>query len=246
MARSLPKGFAQLSGKHALVDKANTTVIIAAAAAAAIVVFSLFASKALIDKINYQNKVINKRQAASKQLEENIAAKNQLLAAYLAFDGSPESIMGTADKNSKIVLDALPSKYDFPALTTSLDSIVSGAGMTVESITGTDEEVSALQSSINPTTIIIPFELAATGDYEATQRLINDLQRSIRPFKILAIDFEADDTGVISVSITGEAYYQPAKELGITELKVDKKGNFVEEGAAAASGTPTTTGGTTQ
>lgn len=240
MARALPKGFGQLSTKHVLVDKANTTVIVAAAIAAAVVVFSLFASKALIDKISYQNKVISKRNTANEQLEKNIEAKDQLVASYTAFNDSPESVIGTAESNSKVVLDALPSKYDFPALNTSIDGIIAGAGMSVESIAGSDLEVSAEQSSIDPQPVAIPFEFTAKGSYEAAQKLITDLQRSIRPFKIISIDFTASEGGAISVTVVGETYYQPAKDLGIQNKKVNKNGTFVSEqgssGAEPASG----------
>ena len=243
MARALPKGFGQLSTKHVLVDKANTTVIVAAAVAAAIVVFSLFASKALIDKISYQNKVISKRNVANKQLKENIDAKDQLVVSFAAFDESPESVLGTSEKNSKIVLDALPSKYDFPALTTSIDGIITGAGMSVESITGSDQEISAEQSSVNPIPVAIPFEFGAIGTYEAAQKLLTDLQRSIRPFKIHSVDFTASEGGVVSVKVTGETFYQPAKDLGIQYKKVDKNGKFIGGNEATPPATDTNTKG---
>lgn len=238
MARSLPKGFGQLSTKHVLVDKANTTVIVAAAIAAAVVVFSLFASKALIDKISYQNKVISKRNTANEQLEKNIAAKDQLVASYTAFSESPESVLGTPESNSKIVLDALPSKYDFPALATSVDGIITGAGMSVESITGSDQETTAEQSNVNPTPVVVPFEFTARGSYEAAQKLIADLQRSIRPFRIISIDFTASDGGIVSVNVVGETYYQPAKDLGIVNKKVGKNGEFISETTSAPATEP--------
>jgi hypothetical protein len=244
MARALPKGFGQLSSKHVLVDKANTTVIIAAAIAAAVVVFSLFASKALIDKISYQNKVIDKRATANEQLKKNIDAKDQLVASYTAFNDAPESVIGTAESNSKVVLDALPSKYDFPALNTSIDGIITGAGMSVETITGSDLETSAEQSSITPTPIAIPFEFTAKGSYEAAQKLITDLQRSIRPFKIISIDFTASEGGSISVTIAGETYYQPAKDLGIENKKVGKDGKFVSSSSGEQAQNQATSGGT--
>ncbi len=233
MARALPKGFGQLSTKHVLVDKANTTVIIAAAAAAAIVVFSLFASKALIDKISYQNKVIGKRSTANEQLEKNIDSKNQLVASYTAFSESPESVLGTPESNSKIVLDALPSKYDFPALATSIDGIITGAGMAVESINGSDLETSAEQSNVSPTPVVVPFEFLAKGSYDAARKLITDLQRSIRPFKVISVDFTASEGGIVTVRVAGETYYQPAKDLGIQSKKVGKNGEFITETTTA-------------
>lgn len=241
MARALPKGFSQLSSKHTLVDKANTTVIVAAALAAAVVVFSLFAGKALIDKIGYQNLVLGKRNDANKQLEKNVAAKKQLVASYTAFSDAPESVLGTQQSNSKIVLDALPSKYDFPALATSLDGIITGSGMSVESISGADDEIAAQQSSIAPVPVPIPIQFSARGNYDAAQKLIADLQRSIRPIKIATLDFTAGDGGAITVNITGETYYQPAKELGIQVQKVEPNGSKAKSKGTSASSNSTAT-----
>lgn len=228
MASKQSKGFGQLSTKHVAVDKANTLVIVSAAAAAAIIVFTFFAGKALIDKIAYQNEVISLRNKANSQLEKNIESINQLTAAFTAFDSAPESVIGTPDKNSKIVLDALPSVYDFPALASSLDSIVKNAGLKVTSITGTDLEETAEKSSINPVPIAIPFEISASGNYQSLQRLVLDLERSIRPFKIAEVTISGKDSD-LTISIKGETYYQPKTEIGISEEVVRTNGGSASQ-----------------
>lgn len=228
MPKLSTKNLGPLSSKHVLLDKANSTVLIATAISAAIVVFCLFAGKALVDKIGYQNDVIGKRKDANNQLQKNIESVNSLVLSYSAFNDTPESVIGTPDKNSKIVLDALPSKYDFPALATSLDGIVTGAGMTVESITGVDEEVTATQSSITPQPVTVTFKLNARGSYDAAQALIRDLQRSIRPMKINTVKLEVQESNLIGISIEGETYYQPSTEIGIQNLKVNEEGELVE------------------
>lgn len=242
MAAKQSKGFGQLSTKHIAVDKANTLVIISAAAAAAIIVFTFFAGKALIEKIAYQNEVISQRNKANQQLEQNIESINQLTAAYTAFDSAPESVIGTPDKNSKIVLDALPSVYDYPALASSLDSIVKNAGLKVNSITGTDQEETAEKSSISPTPVPIPFEISASGSYESLQRLVADLERSIRPFKIAEVTISGKDSD-LTISIKGETYYQPKTEIGIKEEVVKTNGSSAAEPTSASS-SATQTGAT--
>lgn len=245
MARAFSKSLGKISAKHVLVDKANTTVIVVAAVAAAVVVFSLFAGKALLTKIAYQNAVLSKRNQANQQLDKNVSAKKQLVVSYTAFSEAPESVLGTKQSNSKIVLDALPSKYDFPALATSLDGIISGSRMSVESIAGADDEVAAEESSISPKPIAIPIQFSAKGNYDSAKQLINDLQRSIRPIKISTLDFTAGDSGSITVNITGETYYQPAKELGIQVQKVGENGKFVGSNSTSntTNGATTTTKG---
>lgn len=228
MARPTSKSLGQLSGKHQLIDKANSYLVIASALATVVVIFSIFASIELINKISYQNKVISYREDARDQLENNLESVDLLKASYSAFEDTPESIIGTSDKNSKIVLDALPSKYDFPAFATSLEFILQGAGLTIDDITGTDLEIEASNSSINPEPIEIPFTISGSGNYESVQKLIKDLERSIRPFKIvkLGITGEGND---LTVTIDGISYYQPAKEIGINKQVVKSDKPFVLE-----------------
>jgi len=205
--------------KHLQIDKANSLMLIAAAVTTAMVVFSAIAVNAFYKQIKYQNKVIGLRNKANKQLETNIKSVNLLMNSYQAFEGSGESVIGTADKNSKVVLNALPSKYDFPALATSLQGIIAGSGTSTVSITGTDAEATAKQDSATPVPIEIPFTFSAKGNYANIQKLIVDLQRSIRPMQIVMLSFSGSDD-ILQVDITGKTYYQPEKTLGIQQSVV--------------------------
>src|SRR6185436_19057656 len=98
-----------------------------------ITVFSLMASRGLLGQRSYQARVINEKGKAVKQLQSNVAATKSLVDSYSNFTSLSSNVLGgnprgTGDKdgdNGKIVLDSLPSKYDFPALTTSLEKILS-------------------------------------------------------------------------------------------------------------------------
>jgi Tfp pilus assembly protein PilO len=207
------------SVKHLQIDKANTMVLIATAVTTAIVVFSLVATQTLYKQLKYQNKVISMRNKANKQLVSNIKAIESLGVSYKTFDNASESIIGTSDKNSTIILNALPSKYDFPALTTSIEKIIVGSGAKVTSITGSDNEAAAEQNSINPTTVEIPFQITANGSYATIQKLITDIQRSIRPIKIISVTLSGSDNNM-QCSISAVTYYQPSKSIGINEKLV--------------------------
>src|SRR5574338_279847 len=110
-----------ISTKRILIDKANSTIVLAVGIAAFLTVFSMVSSKALLSRRAYQSKVI--------ELQEK--ARDQLNANYQAFVDRPENIIqgsstGKGERdgdNAKIVLDALPSVYDFPGLTSSLEKI---------------------------------------------------------------------------------------------------------------------------
>lgn len=206
----------KVSKNHNLISKSNTKMLVILAVAGAVLSFSMVLSITFIKRMNYQAKVINERTKVQKQLKSNVAAVDSLLEAYKNFDEAAESVIGTSDSNSKIVLDALPSKYDFPALATSLEKLLATGGFSDISITGADNEATAEQNSASPAPIEIPFTIAAKGSYTSLQTLINNLRISIRPFKILKLDITAAaGSDSMSFTISGVTYYQPEKNLEI-------------------------------
>lgn len=224
-----PKAAAALT-KRALIDKANTTTLIAAAAAAFIVVFSLVASRALFSQATYQNRVISEKKKTLTQLNKNLAARDDLVKSYEAFEDTPQNILGgnpngsASDKdgdNSKIVLDALPSKYDFPALTASLEKFATSQGVEIQSITGTDDEIAQLeqQSSSTPEPIPIVFQVAVRGAYSQVQGFVNVFEKSIRPMQVTKISLNGDDAGV-TATIDAQTFYQPEKKLELRKKTV--------------------------
>jgi hypothetical protein len=166
--------------------------------------------------MSYQNKVIGLRNTANKHLGDNIKSVTALKTSYDAFENSSESVIGTADKNSKIVLDSLPSKYDFPALATSLEGLIATSGDTIVGITGTDDEALAKQDSTAPIPIEIPFEISAKGDFSSLQKLIANMERSIRPFKVTAINVSGSGNN-LQIKVTAKTYYQPEKKLEVEQ-----------------------------
>jgi len=200
-----------LSFKRMAIDKANQKIVTVLIAGSMLSIFGLVGSRALIAQLKYQNRVISEKGKAADQLKKNVEAVDSLVTAYRAFDGAQESIIGTPERNSKIVLDALPSKYDFPALATSLEKILQG--YQVGSITGTDDEV-AQQSTGGSQVVEIPFEVSVTTNYQGIQALVRDFERSIRPLHILSLDISGSDTQ-LSVLVKAKTYYQSDKRLEI-------------------------------
>lgn len=219
----------RFSTKRLQIDKANATMLTAIIIASFISAFSLVAARALLSQRGYQSRVIAEKEKAKSQLKNNIKAVDALVAAYQQFTGTTENILkgnpsGTGDKdgdNAKIVLDALPSKYDFPALTTSLEKMINNSGYQIENITGTDDEVNqqAAEESPNPQPVEIPFQIAVRGAYGSMQQLTDNLQRSIRPFHIQKLEFSGSDSEM-QLAITAKTYYVPEKGLNITTKEV--------------------------
>lgn len=211
------------SMKQMQIDKANMRMVLAVAVSAAVVVFSLVASRALLQKRSYQAKVIGAKEKAVDQLEANITAAQQLSTAYKTFVSTSTNVLGgnpqgTGDKdgdNAKIILDALPSQYDFPALASSLEKVLTANNLKIGSITGTDDEIAQGQQQeggLQP--IEVPFTIAVTTNLDGAKNLVSVLQRSIRPIHIRKLEMSGSNSN-LSVSIDAVTYYQPQKTVNI-------------------------------
>lgn len=212
--------------KRSLINKANSTIVVTTALAAFVVVFALVASQSLIGQIAYQNRVIDAKKQALKTLKADLEARDSLVESYKEFVSNQINVLGgqaggTGERdgdNAKLVLDALPSKYDFPALTTSLEKVITDQNLGILAIAGTDQEIDEAdnQTSPNPQPVPMPFQLQVTGSYTSVQGLIDVLLRSIRPFQIGTIELSGDENSM-TTSISAQTYYQPEKSLDITQ-----------------------------
>lgn len=210
--------------KRSLISKANSTMVVATSVAAFVVVFGLVAGRAMLSQMTYQNRVIDAKKKGLQQLQKDVAAVDSLEASYKEFvQQNPNVLVGNATgngpqdgDNAKIVLDALPSKYDFPALTTSLEKLISDQTLQIASISGTDEEVTQKekQTSTDPVPIPIPFQVQVNGSYGSVQNLVEVFRRSIRPFQIQSIELSGDEGNMVA-AIKAQTYYQPEKSLNI-------------------------------
>jgi hypothetical protein len=235
---------ARISTKRILIGKANSTIVVAVGVAAFVTAFSLVSAKSLLAKRSYQARVISAQEMARDQLKANIEAVDDLKVSYQAFVGRPENIIGgsatgNGDRdgdNAKIVLDALPSVYDFPALATSIEKILVDRNYRITTINGTDDETFQNPSagsdtsadpsqSVTTTTdstqaqvgsaVEMPFQLGAQGSYGSVINLVSVLQSSIRPIYVQRLSFTAGQDKGIQIIIEGKSYFQPEKTLKI-------------------------------
>lgn len=223
------KSNSRLSVKRVLIDKSQSRMLVATAIAAFMAAFALVGGKMMIDQIMYQNRVISAKKDAVKQLRTNAQAASSLVTSYKTFISTSKNVLGGNPQgtgpqdgdNAKLVLDALPSKYDFPALATSVEQITKSQGMSVDSISGSDDEVNQVgnESSPNPEPIAMPFQLTANGNYQQAQQLIATFDKSIRPFQIKKMQISGGQSNM-SVQIEAQSFYQPAKNFNITKKVV--------------------------
>ncbi|MEK7059439.1 MAG: hypothetical protein AAB971_01655 [Patescibacteria group bacterium] len=220
----------EISTRRLAISKANAQVVAIVAAASFVTVFCLVASNAVFKQYRYQGKVVGEKEKAHQQLESNIKAYDKLAASYKAFDSASINVIGgtksgTGDndgRNAKIVLDALPSSYDFPALTSSIEKILASSSLKVTSITGTDDELNQQGniSSATPEPISIPFSFSVSNaNYASIQQLITKLQQSIRPLQVDSLDLTGGANDM-SLTVSGHTFFQPSKNLNITKKVV--------------------------
>ena len=223
------------STKRNLIDEADKRMLSFAGVAAFVVIFSLVASKSLISQLSYQNRLASAQQTALNQIKTDLNAENSLVNSYHTFVGSSTNIIGgssttggsNSGDNGQIVLDALPSKYDFPAMITSVNNLLTTSGVSVTSMSGTDEQLAqqANQTSADPSPVPMVFQFTVTGSYQNMQTLFNTLQNSIRPFQFQSAQIQAstDSTShqtTLTLSVTAQTFYQPEKVFNITSEEV--------------------------
>jgi hypothetical protein len=216
----------ELSSKRVAISKANAQVVGVVAGAAFVTIFCLMASKAVLSQNAYIGRVISAKEKAHNQLRSNLDNYDNLSKSYGAFDNEAVNKIGgnrtgegdNDGSNSKIILDALPSYYDFPALTSSLEKIMHDNNITQGSITGTDDQVAQQTNatSPNPEAVSIPFTFSATKmNYDGVQKLVSVFGRSIRPIQVDSMDISGGSADM-SVTISAHTFYQPAKDVNIT------------------------------
>jgi hypothetical protein len=140
----------------------------------------------------------------------------------VSVNGQPVALSGQDGDNAKIVLDALPSVYDFPALISSIEKIAVIDNVPLQSVTGSDDsatQTTAESSAVSSQPTTISFALTTKLDYNVAKTLTGDLERSIRPVDITT--FALDGSGnSLNVSIQANTYYQAPISLQIRQKEI--------------------------
>lgn len=200
------------AGKRQLIEKSNSTVVLVLAAAAFVLVFCLVILNFLWDLNGHNRRVISSKDQAAKILENNVQQIPELVTSFNVFEAG--------EVKSSDALDALPSKYDYPALATSMESLVSRSGLVLVVFSGDDEEESAIQSETDPNPIEIEFTLQVEGTYANVQKFIENLQKTTRPITVKNIEMKGSDSNM-KVTLDAVTYYQPATDLNVETRTIE-------------------------
>jgi hypothetical protein len=137
-------------------------------------------------------------------------------------NGKAISLSGQDGDNAKIILDALPSSYDFPALITSVEKIANQDHIPLQGVGGTDQPSTTAQSSSSVAAAQpqqIPISFSVQTDFQTVKVLLTDLERSIRPVDITTITLSGSGNNM-NVSLQSSTYYQNPISLQIKQKVV--------------------------
>jgi len=217
----------KVSIKHIQINKSQSSILVVIALATAFTVFSLVATKSLITKGMYQRRALHARRQVVDQLKTNYDSAQKLFSQYKVFaDDDPNVLGGSKSGNSnidgdnpRIVLDSLPSKYDAPALATSLEKILTLQNVTIGSISVTDDPANnSDQAQATPGVKSIAFSFSTKTDYKGAVALMQKFEQSIRPFDVTSISVSGTDNNM-NLDVKMTTFYQPAKSLDFTATK---------------------------
>jgi hypothetical protein len=132
----------------------------------------------------------------------------------------------------RVVLDALPSEANSPALGSSLqakflnDPALRIESLTVDSVAGVESQTTSNVQDASTTTSAgqneITFRFAVSVDItnaSALKALLQRLERSIRAIDITSLKTESQANRLV-LSVEGRAFYEPAKTVQLQEKTV--------------------------
>ena len=210
-----------ISTKHIKIKKASSTVFAAVAVASIVISFSIVFLNILWQTSQYNSRVHSAQESVRDTLNANLDTVEDLQSSFANLEvGAPLVPNQPADKkNSEVILDALPSKFDYPALVSSINNLAENTDVSLSSFAGNDLGEQAVQKTNKPTTVEIPLTVGVEGSYDSVKKFLKGIEDSIRPFEIETIDISGTDS-LLRVNVSLNTYYQPAFDLELTSQEV--------------------------
>ncbi len=215
--------------KHDIIDRDSSKIVAAVAVAVFLVVFCGFAMKTLFSQSLYHNRVIGEKEKTLRQLEQNKEAVRTLAQSYEAFVNESENILGGSPtgtgpidgNNAKIVLDALPGTYDYPALSSSFEKILREGGYSIGQLGGQEDGGIETVATSNVTPLEVPYTFGFRAPVNKTKELLETLERSIRPMSVDMLSIQVSDSADLSTTVTLHTYFTQPKtfELGSEDVQ---------------------------
>lgn len=219
--------------KRQQIAKANRTMFLWVAGVSVIVGFAAVGSIFLMQKLAFNQKVINEKNNTVSVLTKNNAAVAELEENIRLLDtneGLNSVKANPEDKALQVILEALPADANSLALGSSLQQkLIAGIdGLTLESLNvipvagvevSDDSDVQDASTTTDETQNQITFNLAVSGDANALKALLERFERSIRAIDITNLVLEQAN-GKLTMTIDGRAYYEPARTIELKDKVV--------------------------
>lgn len=219
--------------KRQQVARANKNIFVWVAVASLVVAICLVFAQFLVQRLFFNQKIINEKSNTNTILVKNIKNAEELkkninnliadtnLAKVKVQSNSPNT------NNLQVVLDALPTANDGTTFANSLANVVLvPSGVKLVSLTsGENAEVTATQTGVAPVAETpkqpqtTPFSFTVSGDYNRIKTVLADIDRVIRPIKITTLSMKTSETE-LTVSVGGVTYYMPASSVELQRKSI--------------------------
>lgn len=221
--------------KRTQIANANRTMFVWIAIASALVGAALVVSYFLIQNLVYNEKVLAAKTETASLLQQN----NQTVPALedsirvLDTNGALGLVKANeSDQAIQVILDALPSEANSFALGASLQNklLVGVDGLVLESlqvdpVAGveviSDDQTTVDASEGEGTAHEITFQFVVKGDPVALQKVLNNLERSIRTISVTSLRIETEGDGT-RMTVLGKAFYEPTRSIKLEEKVVPR------------------------
>lgn len=230
--------------KRTQITKANRTMFIWIAVASALVGTAVVVSYFLIQNLVYNEKILLAKMTTDNTVAENIKVVSKLADDIRVLDTNQALASVKANPNDQaiqVILDALPSDTSSLALGSSLQNklLVGINGLTsieslqvtpvqgVESTTAettidaSDEEGTTTTSPVPGGASAITFQFVVTGTQPALQKVLENLQKSVRTINVNSVRIESEGT-TNRMTVLGQAYYLPPASLNLEQKAVPR------------------------
>lgn len=215
--------------KRQQISRASRVMFLWIAGVSVVVGIAIVLIAFLVQKIAFGEKVLAEKNKTVSVLESNIKAVDALKDNIRVLNTS-EALASTKlsddDQAVQSILDALPADGNTTALASSLQTkLLAGvAGAQLETI-GVDTptgDSSATSSSVSTGAQQLGFAFSVSvdaGNYDSLAKVLERLEKSIRPFTITGITIEAQGKRVV-MAVSGVSYFSPAQTVQLSEKVV--------------------------
>lgn len=213
--------------KRQQIAHSNRVMFLWIAGVSVLVGFAAVLTLFLAQRIVFEETVISKMQNTVSVLGKNIKIYSDLqnnIQLLESDENLKASRYESPEKNTGVVLDALPSAANSTALGASLQyKIISGVpGVSIDSLkvdpvsgieTKTTNTTGAAAKSTNAGTISFTFSVGTPkSNQSALRTVLQNVEKSIRPMNITSVIVESQGDRVV-MTATGVSYYEPEKKV---------------------------------